>query len=73
VDRAIDIDILLIDDIIMQSPTLVLPHPLMHKRLFVLQPLAEIAPGLIHPIYNKTVAELCIIQELLYFCEMKIQ
>jgi len=57
-DRTMDIDILLYDELILQSPTLVVPHPLMQKRIFVLQPLSEIAPGLIHPILNKTVTEL---------------
>ena len=57
-DRTMDIDILLYDELVLQSPTLVLPHPLMHKRIFVLQPLAEIAPDLIHPIFNQTITEL---------------
>ena len=43
-DRIIDIDILLYDDLVMQTPELTLPHPLMHERLFVMEPLAEIAP-----------------------------
>ena len=58
VDRTIDIDILLYDELILQTPDLVLPHPLMHERLFVLQPLAEIAPDLRHPVINKTITEL---------------
>jgi 2-amino-4-hydroxy-6-hydroxymethyldihydropteridine diphosphokinase len=57
-DRTIDIDIILYDKVILQTPDLILPHPLMHKRLFVLQPLAEIAPDLIHPVLNKTITEL---------------
>ena len=57
-DRTIDIDILMYDEQILQTPDLVLPHPLLHQRLFVLQPLTEIAPDLLHPIYNKTITEL---------------
>jgi 2-amino-4-hydroxy-6-hydroxymethyldihydropteridine diphosphokinase len=58
-DRAIDIDILMYDELILQTPDLILPHPLMHQRLFVLQPLAAIAPDLMIPVVNKTVAEQC--------------
>ena len=55
-DRPIDIDILIYDDLILQTPTLTIPHPLMHQRAFVLQPLAEIAPHVIHPVLQKTIA-----------------
>jgi 2-amino-4-hydroxy-6-hydroxymethyldihydropteridine diphosphokinase len=57
-DRTIDIDILMYGELILQSPDLILPHPFMHQRLFVLQPLAGIAPNLLHPVLNKTIAEL---------------
>lgn len=57
-DRPIDIDILLYGNNIINSPKLTIPHPLMHKRLFVLQPLASIAPQLQHPILNKSMTEL---------------
>ena len=57
-DRPIDIDILMYDNLILQTPDLVLPHPLMHERLFVLQPLSEIAPNLIHPVLKKMIEEL---------------
>jgi 2-amino-4-hydroxy-6-hydroxymethyldihydropteridine diphosphokinase len=57
-DRLIDLDILFYDDLVLQSPTLTLPHPLLHLRDFVLSPLAEIAPELIHPVYKKTICEL---------------
>jgi len=57
-DREIDIDILLYDDLILQSPALTIPHPLMHQRPFVLQPLAEIAPHLIHPVFKRTISDL---------------
>jgi 2-amino-4-hydroxy-6-hydroxymethyldihydropteridine pyrophosphokinase len=58
-DRIIDIDILLYDDKIIQSKELTIPHPYMHKREFVLKPLFEIAPNVVHPITGKTISELC--------------
>ncbi|MDR2232959.1 MAG: 2-amino-4-hydroxy-6-hydroxymethyldihydropteridine diphosphokinase [Tannerella sp.] len=57
-DRLIDIDILLYDDAVLQTPDLIIPHPLMHERLFTLQPLAEIAPAIIHPVMHQPVSEL---------------
>lgn len=57
-DRLIDIDILLYDNLILQTPQLTIPHPLMHQRKFVLQPLSQIAPVLMHPVFGKTIAEL---------------
>ncbi len=57
-DRVIDIDILLYGNKIVDSKRLTIPHPLMHKRTFVLQPLAEIAPRLIHPTLHKSIEEL---------------
>lgn len=57
-DRIIDIDILLYDDLILQTPELTLPHPLMHERQFVMEPLAEIAPNVIHPVFKKPVVSL---------------
>ena len=57
-DRLIDIDILLYDDVVMHTPSLILPHPLMHRRLFVLEPLSEIAPTMIHPLLQKEIATL---------------
>jgi 2-amino-4-hydroxy-6-hydroxymethyldihydropteridine diphosphokinase len=56
--RTIDIDILLFSDTIIDSPKLTIPHPAMHERRFVLQPLAEIAPEVRHPVLKKTIREL---------------
>lgn len=57
-DRPIDIDLLFYEDLILESPRLTLPHPLLHRRAFVLDPLLEIAPDLLHPILGKTITEL---------------
>jgi len=56
--RSIDIDILLFDETIVDSQELTIPHPAMHQRRFVLEPLAEIAPELSHPIFKKTIREM---------------
>jgi 2-amino-4-hydroxy-6-hydroxymethyldihydropteridine diphosphokinase len=56
--RIIDIDILLISDEVINLPALTVPHPAMHERRFVLEPLAEIAPAVRHPVLNKTILEL---------------
>jgi 2-amino-4-hydroxy-6-hydroxymethyldihydropteridine diphosphokinase len=56
--RSIDIDILLFGDTIVNSKELSIPHPAMQQRRFVLEPLAEIAPKVIHPILKKTIEEL---------------
>ena len=57
-DRPIDIDILLYNDIVLDSPNLTIPHPLMHKRTFVMEPLSEIAPELVHPVLHKSMKEI---------------
>jgi 2-amino-4-hydroxy-6-hydroxymethyldihydropteridine diphosphokinase len=56
--RIIDLDILLIDDLVLNTLLLTVPHPHLPERRFALTPLAEIAPALIHPIANKTITEL---------------
>jgi 2-amino-4-hydroxy-6-hydroxymethyldihydropteridine diphosphokinase len=56
--RSIDIDILIFEDIVMDSKELTIPHPAMHERRFVLEPLAEIVPDVVHPIFKKTISEL---------------
>lgn len=65
-DRLIDIDLLLCYDpdgtpLLLDLPELKLPHPLMHLRRFVMQPLAEIAPDIVHPVLGKTIRELSLI------------
>ncbi|MGI9103235.1 MAG: 2-amino-4-hydroxy-6-hydroxymethyldihydropteridine diphosphokinase [Terriglobales bacterium] len=56
--RVIDLDILLFGASVVDLPTLTIPHPAMHERRFVLEPLAEIAPDLRHPVLKKTMREL---------------
>ena len=56
--RVLDLDILLYDDRIVRMPRLTIPHPRMHKRAFVLQPICDINPSIIHPELGQTVANL---------------
>ena len=57
--RPIDLDILLYDDCVIQEPELCIPHPRLHERRFVLEPLAQLAPELVHPVLCQSVASLC--------------
>lgn len=56
--RTVDLDLLLFGKLQHQTDFLTVPHPHMHVRRFVLQPLAEIAPNLVHPVFNRTIREL---------------
>ncbi len=56
--RIIDLDILLFGQEIIKSHSLIIPHPLMHKRRFVLEPLVQLAPHLVHPVFKLTMQEL---------------
>ena len=56
--RPIDLDILLYDEVVLNEPVVTIPHPRMHQRRFVLEPLAQLAPEAVHPILRLTVSEL---------------
>ncbi len=56
--RTLDLDLLMVDDVILDTPQLILPHPRLHERAFVLVPLAEIASEFVHPRFGKSVQEL---------------
>lgn len=56
--RTVDLDLLFYGDLQYQTPFLTLPHPRLHQRKFVLVPLVELVPDLVHPVFGKTVSEL---------------
>jgi len=62
--RSIDIDILFYDDLVLETPALTIPHPRLHERGFVLLPLMDIAPDLVHPVKKKS------IREMVAFCDV---
>jgi 2-amino-4-hydroxy-6-hydroxymethyldihydropteridine diphosphokinase len=57
-DRVIDIDMLMVDDCIIDTPELTVPHPRMHLRRFVLVPFSEIAPDVVHPVLKQSIRDL---------------
>jgi len=63
--RTIDIDILFYGDEVINESGLIVPHPYLHQRRFVLEPLAEIAPQHIHPVLNKSILQLNIFDDAL--------
>ncbi|MBI3997184.1 MAG: 2-amino-4-hydroxy-6-hydroxymethyldihydropteridine diphosphokinase [Candidatus Omnitrophica bacterium] len=56
--RPIDLDILLYEDQVIDEPTLQIPHPRMHERRFVLEPLAQLVPAGVHPVLQRSIAAL---------------
>ena len=51
--RVLDLDIILYEDLVLEDPMLQIPHPRMHKRRFVLAPICDIDPGIIHPVFQQ--------------------
>lgn len=57
-DRVIDLDLLFFDDLVIDDPRLKIPHPELHKRKFVLVPMCEIAPDVVHPVLKMSMVQL---------------
>lgn len=58
--RTLDLDILFYGDQIIKEPGIIIPHPRLHERVFVLKPMAELAPDFVHPVFKKTMKELLV-------------
>lgn len=56
--RTLDLDILFFGDLIIEEPGLIIPHPRCHERWFVLKPMSDIAPDMVHPVIGKTMSQL---------------
>jgi len=56
--RTLDLDLLIHGESVVEASGVTVPHPRLHERAFVLVPLADIAPDLIHPVFNRTISEL---------------
>jgi 2-amino-4-hydroxy-6-hydroxymethyldihydropteridine diphosphokinase len=56
--RSIDMDILFYDDLILNKPSLIIPHPRLHERPFVLLPLMDLAPDIVHPVRKQSVRDM---------------
>ncbi|MBL8090595.1 MAG: 2-amino-4-hydroxy-6-hydroxymethyldihydropteridine diphosphokinase [Anaerolineales bacterium] len=69
--RLIDVDILFYDDVVIDSPPLQIPHPRLHQRAFVLVPLHDLAPELIHPVLGKSIGDLLLDVDRLNIVEYK--
>ena len=58
--RTIDLDLLLYEDLVIDEPELMIPHPRLHQRNFVLRPLADLGPEILHPLLGRTASELAV-------------